>query len=87
MSDEIKKCSNPYVFPQSNDNNVMHDDYNGMMLRDYFAAKVLTGILSATGEGSWKDIGVQMTSGKSIVENIAIYTYEVADAMLKERLK
>lgn len=48
---------------------------NGMTLRDYFAAKTLNGLLSDGAAGRQKKEWLVRTS------------YEVADAMLKEREK
>ena len=49
------------------------DDCEGMDLRDYFAAKVLSGISSVTGI----DFGT--------VDDVAITCYRLADAMMKAR--
>ena len=46
--------------------------YNGMTLRDYFAAKALQGMLAET-------------SLKATVEEFANKSYELADAMMKAR--
>ena len=54
----------------------------GMTLRDYFAAKAVNGVL---GCDNWKDLGMTLTNGINISENIAKYSYELADAMLKQR--
>ena len=71
-TDKKEKMGNPYAFPQTNDNNEMHDDYNGMMLRDYFAAKAMSAIMSREN---------------FIFDDVPVDSYEMADAMLKERLK
>lgn len=54
-------------------NNVLQYQEEGMTLRDYLAAKVMTGIQSNPELTSW-------AAGK-----YAEYAYEVADAMLKAR--
>lgn len=46
----------------------------GMTLRDYFAAKALEGLLAPI-------------TGIPILPNLAKLSYEIADAMLKEREK
>ena len=46
-------------------------NYNGMTLRDYFAAKALQGLLAWGGGSSWEDD--------------AKNAYQAADAMLKAR--
>ena len=50
------------------------EDYRGMTLRDYFAAKAMQGMLAAcTG---WSEAGI---------ERLAKCSYMTADAMLKAR--
>lgn len=52
----------------------------GMTLRDYFAAKAITGLTSATNQdGTWTAIGC--------AEEIALEAYSIADAMLTQRNK
>jgi len=58
------------AFPIINNSNVFD---TGMSLRDYFAAKVLSGKLSTE------------YIGYSSSEQIAEHCYELADAMLKQR--
>lgn len=55
----------------------------GMSLRDYFAAKALAGRLAS--EQPWRDFGFKPVDGLSIVENEAVLSYQLADAMLKAR--
>ena len=51
-----------------------NEKFNGMTLRDYFAAKAMQGMLSAcTG---WSEAGI---------ERLAKCSYMTADEMLKER--
>ena len=51
-----------------------NEKFNGMTLRDYFAAKAMQGMLSAcTG---WSEAGI---------ERLAKCSYMTADAMLKAR--
>jgi len=78
------KPQNPNAFPIAlvNNSNPHHKDAKGMTLRDYFAAKVINAIISAE---SWEGRDVKLESGKSIIENMATYSYNVADAMLKTR--
>ena len=53
--------------------------YGGMSLRDYFAAKALQGMLSASE--------IQLVIGKGInISDIAGACYEWADQMLKARI-
>lgn len=51
------------------------DIYSGMTLRDYFAAKAMQGLLA---DRSWQG----MTT-----DQVAEFSYFMADAMLKERSK
>lgn len=46
---------------------------NGMTLRDYFAAKAMTGLLTAEIVGEYSN------------EHVAEISYRIADAMLKAR--
>lgn len=62
-----------YAFPFQVNNSTRYE--NGMTLRDYFAAKAMSGILTGTG---WMG---------NTVSTLSKMSYEVADAMLKERLK
>lgn len=48
----------------------------GMTLRDYFAAKAMQGMIG----GNWP-------TNSADQENIAEFSYELADAMMKERDK
>ena len=52
-------------------------DYNGMYLRDYFAAKAMAIY--------WAGPDVESISGT--LENVAEWCYEMADAMLEAREK
>ncbi len=48
-------------------------DGSGMTLRDYFAAKAMTGLLTAEIVGEYSN------------EHVAEISYRIADAMLKQR--
>lgn len=54
------------------------ETFEGMTLRDYFAAKALQAMVT-------KSDGQSKTGGKKGVQLIAAYAYEFADAMLKAR--
>jgi len=56
---------------------VSHITEQGMTLRDYFAAKALTGILSANGDAN----GYLEYEENMVAKN----AYKLADAMLKAR--
>lgn len=62
---------------------VEHLGINGLSIRDYFAANAMQGALA----GSWTmaDMGYAMKDGKSVIENNALFAYEIADAMLAAR--
>ena len=65
-----------HAFPQGNDR-VVHalsiERSQGMTLRDYFAAKAMTGLLTAELVGEYSN------------EHVAEISYRIADAMLKAR--
>lgn len=64
MEDKIK---NPNAFPAD----TLKEDYSGMSLRDYFAAKVITGAFQNVSAGSQSELAKR--------------AYEIADAMLNQR--
>jgi len=59
------------AFPVSGDWSQIKD--KGMTLRDYFAAKAMTGLLTAEIVGEYSN------------EHVANISYLIADAMMKER--
>ncbi len=64
------------AFPQSNDRVIASlsiERSQGMTLRDYFAAKAMTGLLTAEIVGEYSN------------EHVAEIAYRIADAMLKAR--
>ena len=63
---EFNKPTNPHAFP-----NPHRSDLTGMTLRDYFAAKVMQGLLAS-----------EVTAP---MQEFAIRAYKMADAMLKAR--
>ena len=68
--------SNSPAFPTSNWQKTvpMSNGYNeGMTLRDYFAAKAMTGLLTAEIVGEYSN------------DHVAEISYRIADAMLKAR--
>lgn len=78
MKNQEKKTINPFAFPQ--DANACLDEYKGMTLRDYFAAKAMNGLISNPNYGIF--------DGKNEVHTYTIkQCYNIADAMLKEREK
>ena len=52
-----------------------------MTLRDYFAAKAMQSVLQT----SWRDLDLKPKDGLSVIENSAVFAYEIADAMLKAK--
>lgn len=73
------------AFPDGSTNSWGNAENPGMTMRDYFAAKALQGLLSCSYPVS--ELGYKMKDGKSEIENSAIFCYEMADALLAERLK
>ncbi len=60
-----------------------HDEpEDGMSLRDWFAGQVVNGIAAALGREFPAD-----TTPESLVVNLSISSYVIADAMLAERNK
>lgn len=64
------KPKNPTAFPSE----TVNENYSGMTLRDYFAAKAMEGLISAF-KG---DVSAEF-------DIISIVSYKMADAMLKQR--
>ena len=62
------KLKNPYAFPCERD-----EPGKGMTLRDYFAAKAITGAWQTISPGSQSELAKR--------------AYEIADAMLNQREK
>ena len=77
------KPKNPDAFPGMESSAFGQDTghYHGMSLRDYFAAKAMNGIC-ADGHTFWDNSTLQ---GDPL--EIARLSYEIADAMLKQREK
>ena len=65
--------TNESAFPIIGETHLIHEQ--GMTLRDYFAAKAMQGIIAAD---------IQWTINNDVLSRMA---YEIADAMMKERLK
>jgi hypothetical protein len=63
------KPKNPFAFPTD----TVQEGYSGMRLRDYFAAKVITGAFQTISAGSQSELAKR--------------AYEIADEMLKQREK
>jgi hypothetical protein len=61
------------AFPWSVDDGQKITGNKGMTLRDYFAAKAMTGLLTAEIVGEYSN------------EHVAEISYRIADAMLKAR--
>ena len=74
--EENKKPSNQPAFPNGKQIQICEQ---GMTLRDYFAAKAMQGIC-ADGHTFWDNSSIQ---GDPL--NIAILSFKIADAMLKQR--
>lgn len=63
---------------------VVRQQFPGMTLRDYFAAKAMQGIITSLGEESHRK---QMLREGHTLRDIPAVAYEIADAMLAERAK
>ena len=77
MNDKPTKVGEyiPPAFPRPKfmEQAVRFDQEDGMSLRDYFAAKAMTGLLTAEIVGEYSN------------EHVAEIAYRIADAMLKAR--
>lgn len=81
-----KKPDNIQAFPQTWEQNGTTDNWeNGMTLRDYFAAKAISGILSSQTE--MRANGMDNASFGMQIETIVEESFLIADAMLKQREK
>ena len=81
MKNKMKNDDGP-AFPQGNDRVVLTRsiaDSQGMLLRDYFAAKAMQGLIAS---GDW-----DATACSSSPSFFADWSYELADAMLEARKK
>ena len=67
-------CAFPFIIELDDKKSMAYS--HGMTLRDYFAAKAMQGELAAQSVdgGSWND-----------ADKLAVYAYQIADAMLKAR--
>lgn len=57
-------------------------DFNGMTLRDYFAAKAIGGLMAMIAAGKHD---LSLMDGPTNEERLAVAGYRVADAMLAAR--
>ena len=74
----MNKTENPAAFPWANDADKQYNwIHRGMTLRDYFAAKAMQGLVTA----SHNDGGCVKCDDKYI----APLAYEIADEMMKAR--
>lgn len=88
---EKEKIENPYAFPLGTDSSYGNKDCGGMTLRDYFAARAMNGVFSdrelhmAFVNDAKNEI--QDFNPQKLNEKLAEEFYNIADAMLKKRLK
>ena len=78
MKTEEKKPRNPNAFPL--DANSCLEEYKGMTLRDYFAAKAMQSVI----DGNYYS-NCTGNNGMPVPEFVAKESYLMADAMLKQR--
>lgn len=79
MTDSIRKAQNIHAFPHTGSFGPGADTRQGMELRDYFAAAVLTGM------GTWAPGHHSDLRDSATLEARAAWAYEQADAMLEAR--
>ncbi len=70
------QSGNPPAFPRDH----RHLGHNGMTLRDYFAGKALPSVMHLCARDT-------LAPAESITQSFARKAYEIADAMLAERVK
>ena len=87
MSDEIKDGGPAFPTENAMQTGASSYRYEGMSLRDYFAAKAMQGIVSSIdSEGGYQRLrGHAANAGLSVSQWIARDAYKQADAMLNER--
>lgn len=76
MKTENKNPSNINAFPETDQQG---NFYEGMTLRDYFANSAMQGMISTFNDKTSFD------TFKHCAEDLAITSYQIADAMLKQR--
>ena len=90
----MKNQTGTYAFPQTEFNDNTHSNYNGMTLRDYFAAKAMQSLILKTTERKlsiWSKILIYFGRNGWTVDyelselNISKSAYSVSDSMLKQR--
>lgn len=83
---EKEKPSNPSAFPYLRETSYSPswESESGMTLRDHFAGLAMQGFI---GSGSYMAYSKSNISTKENDEQLAIASYRISDAMLKERSK
>lgn len=76
----MTRNTNPFAFPFVFSNPEISYYEGGMTLRDYFAGQALPAVVNACQHDTRAD-------GEAIPQLFARKSYELADAMLTERLK
>lgn len=82
-----KRPDNPPAFPVIHPAGVSHQ---GMTLRDYFAAKAMQAMITATSaDRSYPDLDwkISPASPTTVAEHVSYLSYCMADAMLAAREK
>jgi len=75
----MKNKETKYAFPC----HTISEDYSGMTLRDYFANSAMQSII--TNEKIRNAIDKGTETGEEMNKKIALTSYQLADAMLKQR--
>ena len=76
--------NNPPAFPITNHWHNELNHYNGMTLRDYFAAKAMHSLYISHYEYEFTG-KTRMPEFVSLMDELAIDAYQIADSMLKAR--
>lgn len=72
------------AFPQKEP---LSNDWQGMTLRDYFAAKAMNAVMANNGGAVQANSACGWSLCNCTLSDVAEFSYQVADAMLAEREK
>lgn len=91
MSAQVKDDGGPaFPFPvsQRDDGMILEGPWNGMTLRDYFAAKAMQAIIGSVSSNQSAVEALFQTAGeRNRGDVIGLMAYEFADSMLEARKK
>lgn len=77
---QIDEGGQAFPFTEKNSNGTHYHSFQGMTLRDYFAAKAMSGMV-ANADFDYSPLG------DNSIKNVADDAYKLADAMIRARKK